>query len=210
MGMSPAEPPSADAAAGQVSPRERILATAKSLFYRNGIQATGVEELASVAGVSKRTLYKLFGSKDQLVVAYLEGMSQELTTNERYLLSDDLPPRDRLLALFRRPPASTPYRGCPFHDAAVELASPAHPGRAVVLAHKQAVIRLLTDTARQANARDPETLGHQLAVLFEGATALATSIDDIAPFDHARPVATALIEQAIPSTGESNQDPAKR
>ena len=208
MGMSPAEPSAADAPAGQVSPRERILATARSLFYRNGIQATGVEELASTAGVSKRTLYKLFGSKDQLTAAYLERM--ELTTNELYIVSGDLPPRDRLLALFRRPPASAPYRGCPFHDAAVELASPAHPARAVILAHKQAVIRLLTDTARQANARDPETLGHQLAVLFEGATALATSIDDIAPFDYARPVAAALIERAIPSMGESSQDPAKR
>ena len=208
MGMSPAEPPSADAPAGQASPRERILAAATSLFYRNGIQATGVEELASAAGVSKRTLYKLFGSKDQLTAAYLESL--ELTTNERYILSDDLPPQDRLLALFRRPHASAPFRGCPFHNAAVELASPAHPARAVILAHKQAVVRLLTDTARQANARDPETLGHQLAVLFEGATALATSIDDIAPFDYARPVAAALIEQAIPSTGESSQDPANR
>jgi hypothetical protein len=68
----------------------------------------------------------------------------------------------------------------------------------VVHAHKQAILRLLTDTAGQAGAHDPETLANQLAVLFEGATALATSIDDVAPFDYARPVASALIDQAIP------------
>jgi len=110
--------------------------------------------------------------------------------------------RERLLAVFRRPPASEAFRGCPFHNAAVELAGPAHPGTAVIHAHKQAFLRQLADTARQGKAHDPETLGRQLAVLFEGATALATSIDDVAPFDDARPVAAALIEQAIPADGE--------
>ena len=63
-------------------------------IYRHGSQATGVEELAGVAGVAKRTLYKLFTSKDQLVAAYLERMGQDLATNERYLLRVDLPPRN--------------------------------------------------------------------------------------------------------------------
>jgi AcrR family transcriptional regulator len=197
---------SSGASAGQPGPRERILAAAKTLFYRHGIQATGVEELASAAGVSKRTLYKLFASKDQVVAAYLERMDQDLPGNERYLLRDDLPPRERLLALFRRPPASTQFRGCPFHNAAVELTGPAHPATSVIHAHKQAFLRQLTDTARQAGAHDPETLGRQFAVLFEGATALATSTDDVAPFDDARPVATALIDRAIPPTGEPDHD----
>jgi AcrR family transcriptional regulator len=200
MDMSSGESPAPAAAARQHGPRERILAAAQTLFYRNGIQATGVEELASVAGVSKRTLYKLFLGKDQLVAAYLRQVSENLDTNERYLLRGDLAPRERLLALFRRPRASAPFRGCPFHNAAVELADPDHPARPVVLAHKQAVVRLLVDTAREAGAGDPETLGHQLAVLFEGAAALATSLDDVAPFDYARPVAAALIDQAWPAT----------
>jgi AcrR family transcriptional regulator len=146
-----------------------------------------VEELASVAGVSKCTLYKLFPGKDQLVAAYLRQARENLGTNECYLLRGDLAPRERLLALFRRPRASAPFRGCPVHNAAVELAGPDHPARPVVLAHKQAVVRLLADTARQGGAADPETLGHQLAVLLEGAAALATSIDDAAPFDYAAP-----------------------
>jgi AcrR family transcriptional regulator len=191
--MTTAQP--TDAAAPH-SARERILAAARALFYRHGIQATGVEELARAAGVSKRTLYSLFTSKDQLIAAYLERMDQDRPANERLLLRDDLPPRERLLAVFGRPPASAAFRGCPFHNAAVELTSPAHPGTAVIQAHKRAFRCQLTDTARQAGARDPETLGRQLALLFEGATALVTSIDDVAPFDDARSLAAALIDQA--------------
>lgn len=195
--MSTARP--AEATTSPRDPRERILAAAGTLFYRHGIHATGVEELARAAGVSKRTLYTLFTSKDQLIAAYLERMDRDLPLSERSLLREDLAPRERLLALFRRPPASVQFRGCPFHNAAVELTGPAHPATSVIHAHKQAFLRQLAETARQAGAHDPETLGRQLAVLFEGATALATSLDDVAPFDDARPVAAALIDQATGS-----------
>jgi len=185
-------------AAGRGS-RERILAAARTLFYRRGIHATGVEELVEVAGVSKRTLYKLFGSKDDLVATYLTLMSQQAQTNERHLQRTDLTPRERLLALFERPSLSAAARGCPIHNAAVELTDPAHPGRAVILAHKQTFLQGLVDTAREAGADDPEALGRHLFVLFEGATALGTSIGDIASYDYARPVAHTLIEQSIPT-----------
>ncbi|MCF3130620.1 TetR/AcrR family transcriptional regulator [Streptomyces olivochromogenes] len=181
-----------------MSPRERILATAAALFYRRGIQATGIDELAEVAGVSKRTLYKLFGSKDELVAAYLERMDEDAVPSERPLQCLDLPPRDRLLALFDRPPADAIFRGCPFHNAAVELAGSAHPAHPVIHAHKHAVLDTIIDAAREAGADDPEALGHQLFVLFEGATALATSIDSTESFDYARPVAVALIDQTVP------------
>jgi AcrR family transcriptional regulator len=176
------------------SPRERILAAAMTLFYRRGIQATGIDELADVAGVSKRTLYKLFASKDELVAAYLERMSREAPSNERYLMRRDLAPRDRLLALFRRPRAAVVVRGCPIHNAAVELSDPTHPAHRVILAHKRTFLGQLVDTAREAGVPDPETLGHQLFVLFEGATALATSIGSMESYDYARPVAVTLID----------------
>jgi AcrR family transcriptional regulator len=180
------------------SPRERILATARTLFYGQGIHATGVEELADVAGVSKRTLYSLFGSKDNLVATYLTWMSEQAQTNERRLERTDLGPRERLLALFDRPSLSAAVRGCPIHNAAVELTDPSHPGRAIILAHKEAFLRRLVDTAREAGADDPEALGRHLFVLFEGAAALATSIGDVASYDYAKPVADALVDQHIP------------
>lgn len=183
-------------------PRERILATACTLFYRQGIHATGVEQLAEVAGVSKRTLYKLFGSKDDLVAAYLTWMSEHAPTNEQYLRRTDLAPGERLLALFGRPSSAVAVRGCSIHNAAVEITDPRHPGSAVIHAHKEGFLRQLVDTAAQAGAGDPETLGHQLFVLFEGATALGTSIGELASYDYARPIAHALVSEALPASPE--------
>ncbi|MFJ1703764.1 TetR/AcrR family transcriptional regulator [Kitasatospora sp. NPDC088346] len=177
-------------------PRERILSAASTLFYRHGINATGIGELVEVAGVSKRTLYQLFGSKDELVAAYLRRMSASRHLIERCLDRADLTPRERLVALFDRPRPT--FRGCPLHNAAVELTEPGHPGRPVIVAHKRAFLDRLTDTARAAGARDPQALGHRLFVVFEGAMALATSTDDRNAFDYARPVALALIEEAVP------------
>jgi AcrR family transcriptional regulator len=183
--------------ADRLGPRDRILVTARALFYRQGIHATGVEQLAEAAGVSKRTLYQLFGSKDGLVAAYLTWMSEHAPTNERYLRRVDLTPRERLLALFGRPTSAAAVRGCPIHNAAVEITNPRHPGAAVIHAHKEGFLRQLVDTATQAGAPDPETLGRQLFVLFEGATALGTSTGELASYDYARPVAQALVDQAL-------------
>lgn len=184
-------------AAERLGPRERILVAARALFYGQGIHATGVEQLAEAAGVSKRTLYQLFGSKDGLVAAYLTWMSQHAPTNERHLRRAGLTPRERLLALFGRPTSSVAVRGCPIHNAAVEITNPRHPGAAVIHAHKEGFLRQLVDTAAQAGARDPETLGRQLFVLFEGATALGTSTGELASYDYARSVAQALVDQAL-------------
>jgi AcrR family transcriptional regulator len=157
-----------------------------------------VEELASVAGVSKCTLYKLFPGKDQLVAAYLRQARENLGTNERYLLRGDLAPRERLLALFRRPRASAPFRGCPFHNAAVELAGPDHPARPVVLAHKQAVVRLLADTARQGGAADPARPPAGRALGGRGRPGHLHRRRGAVRLR--RPVAAALLDQAIPPT----------
>ncbi len=185
------------------APRERILATTRTLFYGHGIQATGVGELAEVAGVSKRTLYQLFESKDALVAAYLALMSQHGTAGERNLDRAELSARDRLLALFERPRLSARFRGCPMHNAAVELADPDHPGRTVIVAHKHALLARLAEIGREAGARNPEVLARQLITLYEGATALATSLDEVEPFDFARSAAETLIDAMIDQTGQT-------
>ncbi|MER8184515.1 TetR/AcrR family transcriptional regulator [Kitasatospora sp. NPDC094015] len=182
------------------APRERILAAAATLFYRHGINATGIGELVEVAGVSKRTLYQQFASKDDLVAAYLQRATQSGRLLDRRLEQPELTPRERLLALFDPPPPT--FRGCPLHNASVELTEPGHPGRAVIVAYKRRFQERVTEQARAAGARDPEALGRRLSVLFEGATALATSLDDRdAAFDHARPLARAVIEEALPTDG---------
>jgi AcrR family transcriptional regulator len=179
--------------------RERILAAVAELFYRDGIHTTGVARVAEVAGVSIRTLYQHFGSKDDLVLAYLRQFRTDRPIEaERQLLRTELPPRERLLAIFGPLALDQPgpARGCPFHDAAVEGAGAMPEVSRLVAEHKAAFRDLLVDTAEQANLRDAESVGRQLAVLYEGATALATSCDDLRVIEDARSAAATLVDAA--------------
>ena len=174
--------------------RERIVRTAARLFYEEGVNATGVERLTEQAHVSKRTFYQHFPSKNALVQEYLRRFETDTPLRgERALERADLAPRERLLAVFAEP-RSGRLRGCPFHNAAVETAGTLPEVEHAVIRHKQAFTRRLIDTAREAGAARPEPLGRQLAVLFEGATALATSLNDAAPIRDARAAAAALID----------------
>jgi AcrR family transcriptional regulator len=177
--------------------RERILAAARTLFHREGIRATGVDRIAERAEVSKRTLYQNISSKDELVEAYLRRIHDTGgPPNEQALDTPGASPRNRLLAIFDSPPTDR-FRGCPFHNAAVEAADEMPDVHDIVHEHKLQFIARLTDTATQAGAADPYQLGHQLAVLFEGALALATSLNDTAALIHARSAAEVLIDAAV-------------
>jgi AcrR family transcriptional regulator len=184
--------------------RERILWAAAKLFYEEGINATGMERLTEVAHVSKRTFYQHFPSKSALVEEYLGRFEGDgAPRGEQALQRAGLAPRERLLGLFAEPSGEGPVRGCPFHNAAVETAGGLPAVHEAVIRHKQAFTQRLIDTTRQAGAADPETLGRQLAVLFEGAAALATSMNDPRPVRDAHEAAVTLIDAAIrPTAGQ--------
>jgi AcrR family transcriptional regulator len=179
--------------------RQRILDTAAELFYRDGINATGVERLAAESSVSKRTLYQHFPSKTAVVEEYLRGIEQtvvDATLNGSD--ASDQTPRERLLAVFEAPTArGGPLRGCPFHNAAVEAAGMMPGIQEIVRASKRSFIDRLTELAIQAGAADPQLLGNELGVLYEGAAALATSLNDRSPWMPARAAAETLIDQAL-------------
>jgi AcrR family transcriptional regulator len=178
--------------------RRRILDTATELFYHEGINATGVERLASEASVSKRTLYQHFPSKTAVVEEYLHAIQQGVGDPiQPGPDADKQEPRARILALFDSPPAGGPMRGCPFHNAAVEAAEAMPEVQHIVHTHKRNYINGLTKLAKQAGAANPKLLGNQLAVLYEGAAALSTSLDDRTPWAHARKAAQTLIDQAV-------------
>jgi AcrR family transcriptional regulator len=195
--------------------RDRIIATAKALFYRNGIHATGMDRIAQHAHVSKRTLYQHFATKDQLVQAYLRSIdSTEGIPREQALSAPGLSARSRLLAIFDGAP-ETRVRGCPFHNAAVEAADEWPGVHDIVHEHKLAFTAKLIETCAEVGVDDPHQLGHQLAVLFEGAIALATTLNDTSPMIYGRLAAETLIDhaaQSIPSrsTASAKQPQAPR
>ncbi|HVQ97614.1 MAG TPA: helix-turn-helix domain-containing protein [Mycobacterium sp.] len=176
--------------------RQRIQRAAARLFYRRGIHATGVDLIAQEANVSKRTLYQHFASKTDLVADYLRAFDAQGGSPVENRLNDlQLPPRERLLGIFDARPAKV-FRGCPFHNAAVESAGALRGVDDIVRSHKLAFTDRLIAVAEEAGAADAQLLGRQLAVLFEGATAMATSLNDTTPFVHARAAAAALIDAA--------------
>lgn len=189
--------------------RERIARAAATLFYQNGIHSTGVELLTQEAKASKRTFYQHFSSKNELVESYLRAIDERGgSPMEQRLDLPELPPRDRLLAIFDASPVER-FRGCPFHNAAVESAGALDGVDDIVRAHKRSFAQRLVTVAADAGATDPYLLGNQLMVLFEGATALATSLNDTAPLLHARAAAAQLIDGATTPPREG-PNPKKR
>ncbi|TRW89310.1 TetR/AcrR family transcriptional regulator [Mycolicibacterium sp. 018/SC-01/001] len=176
--------------------RKRILTAAQDLFYWRGIANTGVDQVAEHAHASKRTLYNHYPTKDALVQAYLRSIdTPDGVPRERAVNDLDSPPRARLLGIFDARP-DLGFRGCPFHNAAVELAGARPDVHHIVVDHKRAFIELLVSACAEVGARNPRELGHQLAVLFEGATALTTSLGETSPFIYAQSAAAALIDAA--------------
>jgi AcrR family transcriptional regulator len=176
--------------------RQRLLDAAADLFYRQGIGAVGVDLVSKAAGVSKRTLYQQFGSKDQLVAQSLDAHGMAILG--LYLPADgeDSSPRQQILAIFEalgRWTASDEFRGCPFVNTATELADPGHPARRVARDYK---LRLRDYFARQAergHATDSQRLADQLIVVFDGAIVQAV-MDTGRDTDAAQSAAAALLD----------------
>jgi len=181
--------------------RQRILDAAVRLFYVDGINATGVERLAEEASVSKRTLYQHFPSKEAVVEEYLryvrQGYGDPVNPDPA---AGKRSPKSRILALYEVPPSSGgPMRGCPFHNAAVEAAGGMPEVHDIVEAHKRSFVDALVALTREAGAVNPKLLGSQLAILFEGAAAMSTSLDDPTPWAHAKKAAQTLLDEAVSS-----------
>jgi AcrR family transcriptional regulator len=105
--------------------RDRILLAADELFYREGVQTVGVDRISKHAGASKKSLYAVFGSKEALIVAYLEARRTSIDESITNGLARFDTPRDRLLGVFEIQGeffAAPDYKGCPFLAASAEAA----------------------------------------------------------------------------------------
>ncbi|QSB15403.1 TetR/AcrR family transcriptional regulator [Natronosporangium hydrolyticum] len=175
---------------------QRVLAAASDLFYAKGIHAVGVDTIAATAGVTKKTLYDRFGSKDELVAAYLRARDERW----RRWLTDATGhgrPAERLLASFDALDQwlrEESPRGCSFLNALAELPDPAHPARAVITGQK----RWLRDHLQQLAAPafpQPRRLAERLLLLHEGAVAGFQTGAVSEPVQQAKAVAAELIQR---------------
>ncbi|MYS19808.1 transcriptional regulator, TetR family [Streptomyces sp. DvalAA-14] len=177
--MSKTTPPPAPAGrtrrTDRPSPRDRLLDAAAELFYRQGV-GIGIDALCKAAGVSKRSMYQLFDSKDEVLAAALERRGPQLM--ELLVPPADGPqdPRARLLYVFERleEEAVAPgFHGCPYLSTQVELKDPGHPASVVAARGKQGLTDFFRAEAERGGAADPERLARQLTLVYDGASARA-------------------------------------
>ena len=174
---------------GQAPMTERIMQAADRLFYRRGIRAVGVDTVAAEAGISKRSLYDTFPSKDALIAAYLRGRVQPLPAS-------DLAPAAQVLALFDQLHArfaTGDFRGCPFVNAVTELAEDCKTARDIAVRYKEERRQHIASLLGRAGAADPDGLASQIALLFEGAIATMLVRQDPAVATQARDAASVLM-----------------
>jgi AcrR family transcriptional regulator len=155
------------------APRERILAAARELFYRQGIRAVGVEAVAEAAGTNKMTLYRHFSSKDELIAECLRAFAKDAEARWDALARTYVgKPREQLGAWLRAMAdhvVASDERGCALANAAIELPEKDHPARQVIENFKRAQCERLVRLCREAGLKRPELLAEELFLLIEGA-----------------------------------------
>jgi AcrR family transcriptional regulator len=157
-------------------PRERLLKAAAELFYAEGSAAVGVERLCKAAGVSKRSMYQLFTTKDEVIAESLRSYGPATVASYFPGPAADMPPRERILHVFARleeQSGTGPFHGCPFVNTAVELHDPAHEASIVALSFKKCLESYFLEHATALGAPDPSFLAAQLTMLFDGAAVRA-------------------------------------
>jgi AcrR family transcriptional regulator len=187
--------------AEKLSARERLLAAADELFYKEGVHTVGIDRIIEHAGVAKATLYSTFGSKDELIRAYLERKhDQRIDRTERGLARFGTA-REQMIGVFDlmgETFAQPTYRGCAFINASAE-STPGGTVETVSDMSRAATKAMFVRLARKAGAKNPKALGHQLALLYDGAIITARMDRNPKSAAVAKSIATVLVDGAIPA-----------
>ena len=178
--------------AEKIDMKERILQTADRLFYLEGIRAIGVDTIAAEIGISKRTLYNHFPSKDILIKAYLDRRFVVTKPSEK-------PPVDQILGYFdslERRFSAKDFRGCPFVNAVAELGPEDRAVKKIARAFKESRRVWFRDLLAELDVAEREEIATQLQLLVDGAIAQDLVRDDPAMARAAKEAAKVLLQRA--------------
>jgi AcrR family transcriptional regulator len=198
---------SANKTSALASPRERLLSAANQLFYEEGVHTVGIDRLIERAGVAKASLYSSFGSKEELVRAYLAARSQSRRKRIEDKLAGQRGARQRVLAVFDLLGelfVEPTFRGCAFVRASAEGGTGGGV-REVCDDFRSWVRSLFTDLAREAGAAHPERLAQQLVLLYDGATVSAQMDRNPAAAAAARAAAGTLLDAHLQPPPQATQ-----
>jgi AcrR family transcriptional regulator len=185
--------------------RDRIITAAARLFYNEGIRAASVDAIAEKAGVTKKTLYYHFRSKDELVAAYLESRDQPtLDLYARWYGETPGSAADKvrgLFAEFARSADTAKWKGCGFQRTAAELANtPGHPALKAGAAHKKRFEAWLADALEGDSINNAKAVARSIVVLLDGASAVMLVHRDPAYIEAAGVAAASLLQPAAASS----------
>lgn len=186
----------------EIPTRERIVTAASKLFYSEGIRGVSVDAVAEKAGLTKRTLYYHFASKDDLVAAYLDARDQpNLKLFQRWFAEAEGGVADKVRNIFTNLAKSArhpSWKGCGFLRTAAELANmPGHPAVKLGIAHKKRVEAWLTSVFAAEGTQAPEMLARQVILLVDGSFAVVLLNRDPSYMETAGAAAAALVEAAM-------------
>ena len=177
--------------------RQRILETADRLFYQEGVRAVGIDRIIAEAGVAKMSLYNHFASKDDLILAALkyreEGVLEFFRSSVARHAKKAKNPLRAFFAALKDFFESPEFRGCPFQNAAVELADPSHPGTDFVRGHKQRFSGFLRGLIEQSVGKAAAKAAPAVTILVEGAIMTAVIQGNPGAADVARDAALKLV-----------------
>ena len=194
--------------------RERIIDVANRLFYAEGIRAVSVDTISEKAGISKKTLYYHFKSKDDLIAAYLAMRDQpNLALFETWFEEAEGDVAEKVAAIFThlaRNARHPRWKGCGFLRMAAELANmPGHPAVKIGAAHKRKFEAWLGETFMAAGLSDPAELARHIVLLMDGVFSTVLIHRDASYADSAARAARTMIAAAprIASPGHAGQPP---
>ena len=176
--------------------RDIILDVAEKLIYKSGIAATGMDLLVKTAGVSRKSIYRYFANKDDLVVAALKRRDERWMQWFSSEVDKAPTPLARLLNLFPVLKGwfeSEGFRGCAFINTSGETGDPRDPVRQVAKMHKQKLLDYVTGLCIEQGTERPEQLARQLLILIDGAITLALVMGDHDAADQAQGVLKTLL-----------------
>lgn len=184
------------------SPRQRLLDSATHLFTSEGIRVIGIDRILREADVAKASLYSLFGSKDALVVAYLENVDQEYRGEWMSRAAMATSTDEKILAFFDIAIDTEPqqnYRGSHFLNAANEYPKPESDSEEAIvdacLEHRRWMHETMTTLLTAKNGYPSATQANQLLILLDGGQAGSRLVHNVGPLDTARDLAKMMLSE---------------
>ncbi|MGW5382312.1 TetR/AcrR family transcriptional regulator [Nocardia sp. NPDC003963] len=181
---------------GKPAPVQRLLDTATTLFARHGIRAIGIDRILAESGVARASLYSSYGSKDALVIAYLEHLDRRDRARWDDATAAITDPAARILTFFDLALASAPdrgFRGCQYANAATEFPDEA---LAPVVAHRRWMLDTLAELLEARGAPDAAGLARRIQLIYDGALAGSKLEHAVEPLRLGRALAAGLIPPA--------------